>query len=281
MCTPKPSAMSEHADQQQEAERQHLHRRMRVDEAADRAGRNIMIATATTTATIITATSSAMPTAVITESSENTMSSSMICPMTAANDGATRAADMAVLAFELLVNLARRLEEEEQPAAGKDQIAAREFVVEDRDREERRGQLHDPGDRQQQQDAHHHRRHQPDPAGALLLGRRQLAGEDRDEDHVVDAEDDLEHGQRDERDQSVCGEKCIHDWSWSIVQSVDHFGHQQPRHRPAADDVLLDDFVDVALGDAAVPDIVGIDDDVRALLALIEAARTCWPGCGG
>ena len=35
--------------------------------------------------------SSAMPTAVITESSENTMSSSMICPMTAPNDGATRA----------------------------------------------------------------------------------------------------------------------------------------------------------------------------------------------
>ena len=32
-----------------------------------------------------------MPTAVITESSEKTMSSSMICTMTAANDGATRA----------------------------------------------------------------------------------------------------------------------------------------------------------------------------------------------
>ena len=31
-----------------------------------------------------------MPTAVITESSEKTMSSSMICAMTAANDGATR-----------------------------------------------------------------------------------------------------------------------------------------------------------------------------------------------
>ena len=31
-----------------------------------------------------------MPTAVITESSEKTMSSSMICPMTALNDGAAR-----------------------------------------------------------------------------------------------------------------------------------------------------------------------------------------------
>ena len=34
----------------------------------------------------------------------------------------------------------------------------------------------------------------------------------------------------------------------------------------------LDDFVDVGLGDAAVPDVLGIDHDGRALLALIETA---------
>jgi hypothetical protein len=50
------------------------------------------------------------------------------------------------------------------------------------------------------------------------------------------------------------------------------FGEKEPLHRPAADDVLLDDFVDVGLGDAAVPDVFGIDDDGRPLLALIEAA---------
>ena len=50
-----------------------------------------MMPTASTTATTITASDSAMPTAVITESSENTMSSSMICTITAPNDGATRA----------------------------------------------------------------------------------------------------------------------------------------------------------------------------------------------
>ena len=50
-----------------------------------------MMPTAMTTAAIMTDRSSAMPTAVITESSENTMSSSMICPTTAASDGATRA----------------------------------------------------------------------------------------------------------------------------------------------------------------------------------------------
>ena len=50
----------------------------------------IMMPTATTTAMTITGSESAMPTAVITESSENTMSSSMIWKMTAPNDGATR-----------------------------------------------------------------------------------------------------------------------------------------------------------------------------------------------
>ena len=48
-----------------------------------------MMATAMTTAVIMIETSLAMPTAVMTESSEKMMSSSMICPMTAANDGFT------------------------------------------------------------------------------------------------------------------------------------------------------------------------------------------------
>ncbi len=50
-----------------------------------------MMPTAKTTAMTITVIDSAMPTAVITESSEKTMSSSMIWKMTAPNDGATRA----------------------------------------------------------------------------------------------------------------------------------------------------------------------------------------------
>ena len=50
---------------------------------------------------------------------------------------------------------------------------------------------------------------QPDAARFRLLVRRQLAGQDRDEDHVVHAEHDLEEGQRDERDQTVGREKGI------------------------------------------------------------------------
>ena len=44
---------------------------------------------------------------------------------------------------------------------------------------------------------------QPDAARALLLILRQLPRQDRDEDDVVDAEDDLEERQRDERDEQL------------------------------------------------------------------------------
>ena len=48
-------------------------------------------------------------------------------------------------------------------------------------------------------DAHQHRQRQSQPAGPFAVGGRQLARHDRDENHVVDAEDDLEQRQRDER----------------------------------------------------------------------------------
>ena len=73
-----------------------------------------------------------MPTAVITESSEKTMSRSMICAMTARERrrGARRA--VALVAFELLVNLERRLAEQEQSAADQDEIAAGDRLAERR-----------------------------------------------------------------------------------------------------------------------------------------------------
>ena len=89
-----------------------------------------------------------MPTAVITESSEKTMSSSMIWPMTAPNDGATRAVTVALFPFELLVDLARGLGEQEQAAADQDQVAARDAAPEHR--EQRLGEPDDPGEREQQ-----------------------------------------------------------------------------------------------------------------------------------
>ena len=73
-----------------------------------------------------------MPTAVITESSENTMSSSMIWTITLANDAATRRDGVALLAFEPLVDLERALAEQEQAAADQDQVAPGDRVAEQR-----------------------------------------------------------------------------------------------------------------------------------------------------
>ena len=89
-----------------------------------------MMTTATTTAVIMMEMSFAIPTAVMTESSEKMMSSSMIWPMTAANDGATLRGAVRLLALELVVNLDGRLPQQEQAAADEDQIAAGEAVVE-------------------------------------------------------------------------------------------------------------------------------------------------------
>lgn len=45
----------------------------------------------------------------------------------------------------------------------------------------------------------------------------------------------------------------------------------------AADDVGFDDLVDIGLSDVPVPDGIRIDDQIRAVLALIEATRLIGP----
>jgi hypothetical protein len=47
----------------------------------------------------------------------------------------------------------------------------------------------------------------------------------------------------------------------------------QARDGFSANNVGLDDFVDVSLGDVSVPDGVGIDHEIRAVLTLVETAR--------
>ena len=91
-----------------------------------------MIPADTITAATMTATSSTMPTAVITESSENTMSSSMIWTITLAKDAAPAPAGVVLLPLEPLVHLERALAEEEQPAADQDQVAARDRAADQR-----------------------------------------------------------------------------------------------------------------------------------------------------
>ena len=113
-----------HADQQQETQRQHLDRRMPLDEVAERPAATIMITTAMTIAAIMIETSSTMPTAVITESSEKTISSSAICVSTDANDVGCAVPTRRLLPFQPLVNFVRALPQQEQAADEQDQIAA-------------------------------------------------------------------------------------------------------------------------------------------------------------
>jgi len=47
----------------------------------------------------------------------------------------------------------------------------------------------------------------------------------------------------------------------------------QALDRLASNDVRLDDFVDVSLGDVSISNGLGINHDVRAVFALVETAR--------
>jgi len=49
-------------------------------------------------------------------------------------------------------------------------------------------------------------------------------------------------------------------------------GEHQALDWLAADDVGLDDFIDIGLSDLAIPNSVRINDDVRTMLTLIETA---------
>ena len=134
-----------------------------------------MISTATMTAVAMTHSSFAIPTAVITLSSENTMSRTMICASTPPKLAAARAGSACVgLAFEPLVDLARALVEQKQPARDQDDVAPGERVIEQL--EYRRRQSDDPGDRGEQREPGQHGQRQaraaaPNPAGSPAAGR--------------------------------------------------------------------------------------------------------------
>jgi len=54
-------------------------------------------------------------------------------------------------------------------------------------------------------------------------------------------------------------------------------GQLRARDGFAANDVRLDDLIDIGLGDVPVPDGIRIDDQIRAVLALIETTRLVGP----
>ena len=148
-----------------------------------------------TTAAIMTDTWSTMPTAVITESSENTMSSSMIWTITLTNDAAARAVRVPFLAFEPLVDLERALGRagtvRRRSGSGRGRRSRGRATV-------KSGvvsltiQASENSSRTRVTIAPS----SPSRRARRAAGRRQLSRQDRDEDDVVDAEDDFEERER-------------------------------------------------------------------------------------
>src|SRR5262249_29980956 len=110
--------------------------------------------------------------------------------------------------LDLLVNLARRLVDEEQAAAQQDEVASRDVPVSHGD--QRLGEPHDPRNREEKQDADAQGQGDAEPARELLLAHRQLRHQDRNEHDVVHAEDDLDDRERREREEGIDGEERRH-----------------------------------------------------------------------
>src|SRR5262245_7980802 len=101
------------------------------------------------------------------------------------------------------------LHQQEQAAEKQDQVASRDTLL--AKIEPRLREPSEPDDGEEQRDARDHRERKPADARRVALLRRQPPDENRDEDDVVDAENDLEQRQRDECDPGLwVGEQLEH-----------------------------------------------------------------------
>jgi hypothetical protein len=114
------------------------------------------------------------------------------------------------MGIDAVVNFLGRFPHQEQPAGDEDQIAPRELRLERRlpvragralpaEIEHRRRQSDQPGNARQQYQPHAQRQPDADSPRATPPLRRQLVGQYRDEDQVVDAEHDFHDDQRHQR----------------------------------------------------------------------------------
>ncbi|MNO88773.1 hypothetical protein D3C76_802380 [compost metagenome] len=101
---------------------------------------------------------------------------------------------LADMAFEPFMQLHGRLEQQEHTAEQHDQVTPREALVEHF--EQRLGQGHQPGNTRQQAQAHQQRQGQADDTRAIALFRRQFVRQNRNEHQVVDTQHQLQHNQR-------------------------------------------------------------------------------------
>ena len=103
--------------------------------------------------------------------------------------------------LEVVMNFMGSLGQEEQPTDDQDQVASGDLVAEDG--EQGCCELDDPGKEEQEDDAHDHRQSQTDHAALLSLILGESARENRDEDDVVDPQDDFQRGQGHQRDPGL------------------------------------------------------------------------------
>ena len=190
-----PVGHQHHSDQQEEAERQHLHARVPVDECRDASRErqhdpdrdnhrdhhhgNVLRHPDRRNHGV---------------EREHDIEGENLDEDDSERSTAGRSFSLLVHDLEILVNLACRFRDEKETATQQDEIASGESLAEDR--EQGIGEAHDPGDREQQSKPENERQRKPESSRRRLPAGRQLVGQDRNEDHVVDAEYDLHRGQR-------------------------------------------------------------------------------------
>src|SRR5262249_42538921 len=133
--------------------------------------------------------------------------------------GATRRRGRVRATLDPVVALPGRLEDEEEANQDEYEIPPRQF----RYRKERLLEAHDPRDREQEGQPGSERQSQAETPRPGLLGRRQPAAQDRDEDDVVDAEDQLHRGQRDQREE-ILDAQAWSFLSWAAIGTKSYEG---------------------------------------------------------
>jgi hypothetical protein len=88
---------------------------------------------------------------------------------------------------------------------------------------------HHPGQREQQREARHHREAEAEPPCPVALRFGQPADQDRDEDDVVDAENDLERHQHKEGNPDVGVQQGFHAM---VLRGVGNAPTPRPRWGP-------------------------------------------------
>ena len=117
--------------------------------------------------------------------------------MTEVNDAALRVTLLVFFAFKFVVYLECAFANQEETTEEENKVATRKSVA--GDGEPGFCQTYDPVDGKQEQDAHAHGQREADHSCPGTLRLWQFAGENRDENDVIDAKNDFERGQGEQR----------------------------------------------------------------------------------